>query len=94
MAVVNETFLPFRGTYELIRMSTREDFGIGFGADEQLGEATRVWVLPPGLYKLIRAGGTYRDRTNFATVRLEAGRLTHDSTGVTRSAIARPMAGP
>jgi ABC-type uncharacterized transport system auxiliary subunit len=77
VAVVDETFVPFRGTYEIIRMDTREDFGLGFGADEQLGELTRVWVLPPGLYKIIRSGGTYRDRTDFATVRLEAGRLTH-----------------
>ena len=74
--VVDESFVPFRGTYEIIRMEKREDFGLGFGADEQLGEVTRVWVLPPGLYKIIRAGGTYRDRTDFATVRLEAGRLT------------------
>lgn len=76
IAVVDETFVSFRGTYELIRMDSREDFGLGFGADEQLGEVTRVWVLPPGLYKIIRTGGTYRDRTDFATVRLEAGRLT------------------
>ncbi len=76
VAVVDQTFVPFRGTYELIRMASREEFGLGFGADEQLGEVTRVWVLPPGLYKIIRAGGTYRDRTDFATVRLEAGRLT------------------
>ena len=74
--VVDESFVPFRGTYEIIRMEKREDFGLGFGADEQLGEVTRVWVLPPGLYKIIRAGGTYRDRTDFATVRLQAGRLT------------------
>jgi ABC-type uncharacterized transport system auxiliary subunit len=76
VAVVDQAFVPFRGTYELIRMDTREDFGLGFGADEQLGEVTRVWVLRPGLYKIIRAGGTYRDRTDFATVRLLAGRLT------------------
>ncbi len=76
VAVVDESFVPFRGTYEIIRMEKREDFGLGFGADEQLGEVTRVWVLPPGLYKIIRAGGTYRDRTDFATVRLEAGKLT------------------
>ena len=76
VAVVDETFVPFRGTYEVISMESREDFGLGFGADEQLGETTRVWVLPPGLYKIIRAGGTYRDRTDFATVRLEAGHLT------------------
>lgn len=77
VAVVDETFVPFRGTYEVIRMDTREDVGLGFGADELLGERTRVWVLPPGLYKIIRSGGTYRDRTDFATVRLNAGRLTH-----------------
>lgn len=76
VAVVDETFVPFRGTYEIIRMETREDFGLGFGADEQLGELTRIWVLRPGLYKIIRSGGTYRDRTDFATVRLDAGRLT------------------
>ena len=33
--VVDEQFVPFRGTYELIRMDTREDYGVGFGADEQ-----------------------------------------------------------
>jgi len=71
--VLDEQFVPFRGTYELIRMDNREDYGIGFGADEQLGEKLRVWALPPGLYKIIRSGGTYRDRTDFATVRLVAG---------------------
>jgi ABC-type uncharacterized transport system auxiliary subunit len=76
VSVVNDTFIPFRGTYELINMGNRDALGLGFGADETLGEITRVWVLPPGLYKLIRAGGTYRDRTNFATVRVEAGKLT------------------
>ena len=75
--VVTDHFLPFRGTYELIRMSDREEYGVGFGAEEQLGEQPRVWVLPPGLYKIIQAGGTYRDRTNFATVRLPPGELTN-----------------
>ncbi|HWM87193.1 MAG TPA: ABC-type transport auxiliary lipoprotein family protein [Kofleriaceae bacterium] len=84
VAVVDESFVPFRGTYELIRMESREDFGLGFGVDEQLGEVTRVWVLPPGLYKIIRSGGTYRDRTDFATVRLEAGRLTRFTLVVDR----------
>ncbi len=71
--VVDEQFVPFRGTYELIRMDNREDYGLGFGADEQQGEKVRVWSLPPGLYKIIRSGGTYRDRTDFATVRLVPG---------------------
>lgn len=75
--VVDEQFVPFRGTYELIRVDNREEYGIGFGADEQQGEEVRVWVLEPGLYKIIRAGGTYRDRSDFATVRLEPGQVTH-----------------
>ena len=74
--VVDAQFVPFRGSYELIRMDDREEFGIGFGADRLQGEQLRAWVLPPGLYKIIRSGGTYRDRTDFATIRLTAGELS------------------
>ena len=74
--VVDDRFIPFRGTYELISVAEREEFGIGFGADEEQGEQLRTWVLKPGLYKVIQSGGTYRDRTNFATVFVEPGKLT------------------
>ena len=74
--VVDPQFISFRGSYELIAVSTREDLGFGFGADAQLGEELRTWVLPPGLYKIVQVGGNYRDRTNFATVRLMPGALT------------------
>ncbi len=71
--VVDPQFVPFRGAYELIRMETREVVGIGFGADELLGERPRVWVLVPGIYKIVQPGGTYRDRSDFATVRVLPG---------------------
>lgn len=74
--VVDDHFIPFRGTYELIAIPSREEFGIGFGADEELAEETKVWLLPEGLYKIIQAGGTYRDRVNFATVYIKSGELT------------------
>lgn len=74
--VVNEQSIGFRGSYELIYIPTREEFGIGFGADEERGESPRAWVLEPGPYKVVRAGGNYHDRTNFATVEIEAGQLT------------------
>lgn len=74
--VMDKTFVPYRGTYELIRMETREDVGVGFGADEQQGEDVKIWVLKPGLYKIIQSGGTYRDRINFSTVRLSEGEST------------------
>ncbi|MEZ4473966.1 MAG: hypothetical protein R3F60_24900 [bacterium] len=74
--VVDPQFVPFRGTYELIDMASREVVGLGFGADALLGEQLRVWVLPPGTYKIVQSGGTYRDRTNFSTVRLLPGEMT------------------
>ncbi|HEY3449929.1 MAG TPA: ABC-type transport auxiliary lipoprotein family protein [Myxococcales bacterium] len=77
LRVVNERFIGFRGNYELISMPAREEYGVGFGVDEELGEELKVWVLPPGLYKVVQAGGNYRDRVNFATVYLVPGKLTH-----------------
>ncbi len=71
--VVTPSFVPFRGTYEVIDMSRREVVDLGFGADELLGEKPRVWVLAPGIYKLVKPGGTYRDRSDFATVRVLPG---------------------
>lgn len=73
--VVDPQFIPFRGTYELIDLDTLEVVGIGFGADELLGEEIRPWVLAPGIYKIVQAGGTYRDRQNFATVRILPGEV-------------------
>ncbi len=76
VSVVDPQFVPFRGTYELIDAQSREVIGLGFGADALLGETVRPWILKPGLYKLVQSGGTYRDRTDFVTVRLLPGKLT------------------
>lgn len=73
--VVDPQFVPFRGTYELIDLRSREVVGLGFGADALLGERLRIWVLRPGIYKIVQPGGTYRDRVNFATVRLLPGEV-------------------
>ena len=73
VSVVNINFIPFLGTYEVIRMDSREYMGVGYGVNEELGQETQVWVLPPSLYKVIQSGSTYRARTNFSTVRLVAG---------------------
>jgi len=75
VAVMDDRFIPFRGSYELINMANREFVGTGYGADEERGEQTQVWVLEPGRYKIIQPGSTYRARTNFATVQLQAGTL-------------------
>ena len=73
--VLDESFVPFRGSYELFRMANQDNYGLGLGADALSGEAVRVWVVPPGLYKIVRAGGSYAARTDFATVRISPGEL-------------------
>lgn len=76
VSVVDDRNIPFRGSYELVDTETREVYGTGFGVDEQSGETLKTWIVKPGLYKLIRVGENYRARKNFATVYLEAGKLT------------------
>ncbi len=73
--VTDGRFVPFRGNYELFRMDDQDNYGLGLGADALSGESTRIWVLRPGLYKIVRAGGTYTARTDFATVRVSAGEV-------------------
>lgn len=75
--VVDEQFGSLRGSYELIRVEDREYVGVGFGTDEQAGEPVTTWIVPPGLYKIVRVGENYRARRDFSTVRLVEGRLTH-----------------
>lgn len=84
--VLDEQFSSLRGSYEIIRVDDREYIGSGFGTDEQAGEPLSTWVLPPGLYKIVRLGENYRARTDFTTVRLQPGQHTHfilvqDATG-------------
>jgi len=75
--VVDEHGTQIRGTYEIFALPSGEDFGLGLGADETRGETLRTWLLPPGRYMLVRSGETPRARTDFLTVRLEPGELTH-----------------
>jgi hypothetical protein len=75
--VVDEHGTQIRGTYEIFALPSGEDFGLGLGADETRGETLRTWLLPPGRYMLVRSGETPRARTDFLTVQLEPGELTH-----------------
>lgn len=74
--MVDERLNSVRGSYEIIRVDTREYVDVGFGTDEQAGEPVSTWILRPGLYKIVKVGETYRARRDFATVRLLAGYLT------------------
>ncbi|MCX7725213.1 MAG: hypothetical protein N2053_00040 [Chitinispirillaceae bacterium] len=73
---IDTTAMPFKGEYELIRIDEFEAFGRGFGADPELGEKPKVWILKPGVYKILGRGESYNTFRNFITVRLLPGELT------------------
>ena len=75
--VVDERNLPHRGAYELIRVTDRQPFTVGFGADTLQGEQLLTLLMPPGLYRIVQPGSTYRARTDFATVLAPEGGLVH-----------------
>jgi hypothetical protein len=74
--VVDQFGIQFRGTYEIFRLPTGEDFGLGLGADEARDEKLRTWLLPAGRYMVVRSGETVRARRDFITVQLMPGELT------------------
>jgi len=74
--IIDEAREWLKEPYELFRLPEREAFGIGYGADEQLGEKLVTWVLKPGLYKIIKLGEHVNTYVNFSTVRLLPGELT------------------
>lgn len=75
--VVDTRGIQFRGTYEVFALPVGEDYGLGLGADETLGESLRTWLLRPGRYMIVRSGESPRARTDFLTVRLAPGELIH-----------------
>ena len=74
--VMDETRESLKEPYEIYRLPEGETYGIGYGADEQLGEKLQTWILRPGLYKIIKLGENYNTYTNFTTVKLLPGELT------------------
>ncbi len=74
--VIDETRNWLKEAYEIYRLPEGEAFGIGYGADEQLGENPQTWILRPGLYKIVKLGEHVNTYLNFATVRLLPGELT------------------
>ncbi|HUI92745.1 MAG TPA: hypothetical protein VLX68_10910 [Chitinivibrionales bacterium] len=77
--VVSESNIPFRGSYEMVRLDEFEPFGRTYGRDPNLGERVNTWILNPGLYKIFGTGGSYNAVSSFVTVRLLPGELTHFS---------------
>ena len=75
--VVDENNIPHRGSYELIQVSDRQPYTVGFGADTLLGERIRTLLVGPGLYRIVRPGSNYRARTDFSTVLVPEGSVVY-----------------
>lgn len=74
--VVDTRLVQFRGRYDIIHLKSRLNVGTGLGADDNIGEKVQAWLLPPGVYMLVRTGDSYLARTNFLTVRITQGQVT------------------
>jgi hypothetical protein len=66
--VTDDHRIPHRGVYELIRADTLQPVGTGFGVDTLQGEILQTWLLPPGIYRIVRPGRSSRALRDFATV--------------------------
>ena len=75
--VVDRNNVPHRGSYELIQVSDRQPYTVGFGADTLIGERIRTLLVPPGLFRIVRPGANYRARTDFTTVVAPAGAVVY-----------------
>ena len=73
--IIDEARNWLKEPYEVYRLPGGEALGIGYGADEQLGENPQTWILEPGIYKIVKLGEHVNTYMNFATVRLLPGEL-------------------
>ncbi len=63
------------GQYDLIRMSDGISYGRGNGSVEERLQDIKVWLLPPGLYRLSKTGESYNSLQNYITVEVNPGEL-------------------
>ena len=72
--VISENRASINESYELYRESSQENYGLGFGIEEERGEAVKTWLLPPGVYSVVQVGDNVSTTRKFS-VRLERGEL-------------------
>ena len=72
--VISENRTSLNESYELYRESSQENYGLGFGLEEERGEAVKTWLLPPGVYSVVQVGDNVSTTRKFS-VRLEPGEL-------------------
>ncbi len=63
------------GQYDLIRIENWTSYGRGSGFKEERLQNIKVWILPPGLYRLSKTGEGYNSLRNYITVQINPGEL-------------------
>lgn len=77
--VINETRANIREYYEIFELNTGNSYGVGQGVEEGLDEEIRAWILPSGIYKIVKPGDNVNAVINFGTIRLIPGELSRVS---------------
>ncbi len=72
--VIDANRTSINESYELYWQDQQENYGIGFGIEEERGEAVKTWLLPPGVYTVLSVGDNISTTRKFS-VRLEPGEL-------------------
>jgi hypothetical protein len=75
-----ETLTPdgnyIEGQYEVIRTEKWINYGKGHGLAEERLQDIRVWLLPPGIYRIIKPGEGFNALRNYITVQINPGELS------------------
>ncbi len=73
--VIDESRTAVKEAYELFEDRHLENHGVGFGIEEERGEAVKTWLLRPGNYTLVKVGDNVATTRKFS-VNLAAGQLS------------------
>lgn len=75
-----ETLTPdgnyIEGQYEVIRAERWINYGKGRGLAEERLQDIRAWLLPPGIYRIIKPGEGFNALRNYITVQINPGELS------------------
>jgi hypothetical protein len=75
-----ETLTPdgnyIEGQYEVIRAERWINYGKGRGLPEERLQDIRAWLLPPGIYRIIKPGEGFNALRNYITVQINPGELS------------------
>ena len=72
--VIDESRTSVNESYELYQEGTQENFGLGFGIEEERGERVKTWLLKPGVYHVVNVGESFSTIRKLS-VNLEPGKL-------------------